>query len=332
MACESGRGRCPPITMNIVDLVLIGLFLFAIADGLKRGFLYLSIDLLVLLVSITLALVFDEWAGKLIAGWFGLPAGFERVVGFFLVFCLSEWATGFLLRTVYRLLPPSTRHSLTNRVLGVLPALTKQLILVFLLINLTVALPVVASVGTEITESRFGRHFIARNDTIQTVVRSIVEPAVREVLRFITTTERDGRPIPLSVPSDDWQLTEGMEQQLVERVNKERGSRGLSTLQWDASLAGVARAHSDDMIKRQYFAHVNPDGESAADRADRGGVSYTLIAENLAVAPNVEVAHTGLMESQGHRENILHADVERIGVGVYSHDLYGIVVTELFAK
>src|SRR4051812_5014003 len=43
-------------------------------------------------------------------------------------------------------------------------------------------------------------------------------------------------------------------------INREREAKGLKPLAWDAKLAAVARGHSADMAKRNYFAHASPEG------------------------------------------------------------------------
>jgi len=89
---------------------------------------------------------------------------------------------------------------------------------------------------------------------------------------------------------------------------------GAKPLRVDSTIVPVARAHSRDMWERSYFSHTNPDGETSADRMARGGVKFLVAGENLALAPTVETAHEGLMNSPGHRRNILDPQFSRIGI------------------
>lgn len=57
------------------------------------------------------------------------------------------------------------------------------------------------------------------------------------------------------------------------RINVERAARRLDTLAWNPSLHGLARAHSQDMVRRGFFGHVNPDGQDAAARAAAAGLT-----------------------------------------------------------
>jgi uncharacterized protein YkwD len=70
------------------------------------------------------------------------------------------------------------------------------------------------------------------------------------------------------------------------------------------------------MYMRDYFSHVDPEGHDAGYRMEKAGISYSIAGENLAFAPDVATAHQGLMESEGHRENILEPRFTRIGIGV----------------
>ena len=117
----------------------------------------------------------------------------------------------------------------------------------------------------------------------------------------------------------------------MDLVNQERTSRGLNALRVDSTLTDLARAHSLDMIQRRYFSHYTPEGGSVADRADAAGLAYRIVGENLAIAPDLAQAHDGLMQSPGHRENILRPDYTRIGIGIYREEGLGLVITQNFA-
>jgi uncharacterized protein YkwD len=69
------------------------------------------------------------------------------------------------------------------------------------------------------------------------------------------------------------------------------------------------------MWQRQYFGHVNLDNETPFDRLKRGGIKFLAAGENLALAPNVTLAHQGLMNSPEHKENILYPTYKSIGIG-----------------
>ena len=134
-----------------------------------------------------------------------------------------------------------------------------------------------------------------------------------------------------------------LEQHMWRLVNKERQERGLSTLFYDPDLAEVARAHSIEMRDKKYFSHISPT-ESLHEPLTRYQLAFhatpRVIAENIydawgvrhSLAENdIVIAHNTLMNSPGHRANILYPSVERIGIGIVSNATGDIWVTQMFA-
>ncbi|MCE5153080.1 CAP domain-containing protein [Staphylococcus hyicus] len=100
-------------------------------------------------------------------------------------------------------------------------------------------------------------------------------------------------------------------------VNATRVQNNLKALNYSEALADTARKHSHDMAVNQYFEHTNLKGESPFDRMKKDGHQYRTAAENLAYGQQSAIfAHQGLMNSAGHRKNILHPNVSTLGVGV----------------
>lgn len=120
------------------------------------------------------------------------------------------------------------------------------------------------------------------------------------------------------------------EQQMINLVNQERTNRGLKALQVDMTLVKTARMKSNDMIAKKYFAHQSPTYGSPFDLMKSQGVTYRTAGENLAGAGSVSSAHTNLMNSSGHRANILNANFTHIGIGVVKGGPYGIMFTQHF--
>lgn len=121
-----------------------------------------------------------------------------------------------------------------------------------------------------------------------------------------------------------------LERQMISLINQERGKRGLKPLAADPELTAVARRHSSDMLLRRYFSHINPEGQGPFERMRTAHVAYRSAAENIALAPTLEMAHTLLMGSQGHRENILFKGFGRLGVGIIDGGTRGIMICQEF--
>ena len=105
--------------------------------------------------------------------------------------------------------------------------------------------------------------------------------------------------------------------EFAELVNAHRASVGCSALVWNGSVADVARAHSDDMVTRDFFSHTNPDGLSPFDRLSAAGIAFTAAAENIAYGyPTAQAVLQGWLDSPGHRANIENCALTEHGVGV----------------
>lgn len=112
-------------------------------------------------------------------------------------------------------------------------------------------------------------------------------------------------------------LKEGFEYQLFDLTNADRVNHGVSVLTWDDHVRETARKHSLDMAENNYFDHTNLEGLSPFDRMQADEVSFMVAGENLASGQFSSIfAHEGLMNSIGHRKNILRPDYEYLGVGV----------------
>ena len=121
------------------------------------------------------------------------------------------------------------------------------------------------------------------------------------------------------------------EQEVFDLVNQIREENGLEPFVYNETLAETARAHSQDMIDRNFFDHTNPDGKSPFDRMRDNGLSYSMAAENIAAGyPSPEEVVEGWMNSDGHRANIL-GGCEELGVGLALGGSYGYYWTQCFA-
>ncbi len=115
-----------------------------------------------------------------------------------------------------------------------------------------------------------------------------------------------------------------LESKIALYTNTERTRRGLTALVDNALLAMTSRAHSADMLARDFFEHENPDGCSSSCRATNAGYLWRMIGENLYMLEGFDFSPeetaamivSGWMESPGHRANILREGYTETGVGV----------------
>jgi uncharacterized protein YkwD len=129
---------------------------------------------------------------------------------------------------------------------------------------------------------------------------------------------------------------EEAEQRLLANVNRDRAAAGLAALVSDERLAAVARGYSEEMRRTRVVAHVSPTSGSSADRVRAANIRTGVVLENVARAYGVNEAHQGLMNSPGHRANLMSAIATHIGIGVaLGEEISGrreIFITQVFTR
>jgi uncharacterized protein YkwD len=119
------------------------------------------------------------------------------------------------------------------------------------------------------------------------------------------------------------------------RVNQERIKYRLRELDWDDEAARLARAYSARMAREHFFDHIDPDGDSVVERAERSRIrNWGMIGENLfmctAYGGFTRLAVSGWMKSPTHRQNMLDRRWTAAGVGVARDRNGQIYVTQVF--
>ncbi|NIK11621.1 CAP domain-containing protein [Alkalibacillus almallahensis] len=117
------------------------------------------------------------------------------------------------------------------------------------------------------------------------------------------------------IDTADFEIQE-LEEEVHKLVNEKRAEHDLNRLEFSEEASVVAREKSRDMAVNNYFAHESPTYGSPFDMMDEFGLTYRQAGENLAKGQRTaEEVMEGWMNSEGHRENILHEDFTHIGVG-----------------
>lgn len=106
------------------------------------------------------------------------------------------------------------------------------------------------------------------------------------------------------------------EKRAFDLMNADRVANGVPALKLNMNIVKVARAHGQDMINRNFFAHENPDGVGPFDRMRAAGIQFGYAGENLAINRSVDLAEKAFMNSPGHRSNILSPNYTEVGIGV----------------
>lgn len=118
---------------------------------------------------------------------------------------------------------------------------------------------------------------------------------------------------------------------MLDLINEDRITHGLSPVAWDTVAATAGQHHADDMVAHNYFSHWNLQGVGPEHRYTQVGGTH-IVFENLhsfsytyenglgAVIENwpavIENAQLSLMSSPGHRDNILNPTHTHVGIGM----------------
>ena len=319
------------MSFNWIDVLLVLLVVFSVAAGWRRGFILGILDLARWVGSLLAGLFFY----KTVSGWLALVTDWTEVwnqpAAFILVVVaasiLIQVFGNFLLRRISR----DVHERSVNRVFGILPGLASGLITAAIVAALLFAVPFSENLSESVQQSSLANTLAGYTDELETALVPVFNPAIRQTLNRRTTvqpgsTERVELPFKVEATSP---LPE-LEAEMLQLVNRERAASGLAPLEADPELTEVARRHSADMFARGYFSHNTPDGKDPFDRIRAADVSFRTAGENLALAPSLGIAHTGLMNSPGHRANILRPSFGRVGIGVMSGGKRGLMVTQNF--
>jgi uncharacterized protein YkwD len=315
---------------NYVDLLLILLVLLSVVRGWQRGLLLGLIDLLRWIGSPLLALRFYQplahWLGPRV-GW---PEVWDLPVAFALALVVAAVLINILGYALARGLPQRVHQWHGNRLLGIVLGLANGIVAAAIAAALLLALPLPGGLRATARESDRANRLAAYTQRFEAAFTPVFGDAIAQTLNLLTVRPESNQRVTLPYTVAQPPPAPELEAQMLQLVNQERARAGLAPLAADPELREVARRHSADMFARGYFSHVTPEGRSPFDRMAAAGVTYRTAGENLALAPTLSLAHTGLMNSPGHRANILHPDFGRVGIGIVDGGLRGLMVTQNF--
>ncbi len=318
--------------MNWVDLVIVLLLVFFAYEGFNKSFIGELLYLLSFIVSYFLSI---NWYGALAAYLqvnFQVPHSLANVLAFILIWFLAE---AIIFPLIYLLIPRIRFLTSLDKALSplsFLPSLLRGLVFVAILLILVGTFPIQPGIKVAIQDSKSGSIILANTQALEGPLRNVFGDVSDETLTFLTIKPKSDEKVDLGFQTYNYRPNEVLEDKMIGLVNNERKSRGLSELIFDDNLRQIARSYSADMFNRGYFSHYSPEGQTVADRAQSQGIDYLIIGENLAYAPSLNLAHNGLMNSPGHRANILAEDFNKVGIGIMDSGVYGLMITQVFSN
>lgn len=317
--------------LNLVDLLLLLVVAASAWFGWHRGFAYGVLDLVRWVVSFLAALLIHQPVSSMLAGVTGWAEMWTRPLGFIAVMVVAGVLIGLAGRALLSRIPKETNEGRVNKVLGLVPGVASGVISAAIVASVLTSLPLSDGIAEGTRESVLANQLSAYTEEVETALVPIFDPAVRQTLNRVTTVQ-PGSDASVELPFrvDSPGSRPDLEARMLELINHERAAAGLGPLEADPEMLSVARAHSADMFARGYFSHQTPEGKSPFDRIREADVRFRTAGENLALAPTIEIAHRGLMNSPGHRENILRPQFGRVGIGILAGGRHGIMVTQNF--
>jgi len=315
-----------------VDAAVLALVAVAAWFGYRTGFIATTYSLASWILAVATGLALEGPATSVTEMLTGLPTPVAATVGFVVMVVVAEAllsAAGYLaVRPIVAGLRRS-RLSAADRILGTVPGAIRSLFIVAVAILAIEALPVSSDAKAAVETSRTGRVVNAGIAALEPQIRALAGQLGGS--SFLVTRIGEDQTEHLDLPDGlDLAADPIAERQLLDLVNEERAQRGIGVLISDDRLVVIARSHSEEMFKLKYFSHESPVSGSPFDRLKAAGITYSRAGENLAYAQSISVAHRALMDSPGHRENILRPEFTRIGIGVINAGAYGRMVTQLF--
>lgn len=317
---------------NWVDLVIIVFILLSVFEARKRGLIVGFLDFFGFLLSFIVALRYYLLISYIFAESFSFSKGISDAIGFFATAFLAEMVFAYILSYVASFIPMSILKSKANRVLSIVPPILTSLVTVSFIVTIALSLPIRGSLKKAIADSKIGGFLISKTHVVEKQLSAIFNQASLDTLNFLTISPDpiSGESVDLNFTVENYKVDKKAESAMFALINTERAANGLSLLEKNVQLRDLARLHAQDMFEKGYFSHIDMQGRSPFDRMDEIGISYHAAGENLALAPTVQIAHKGLMDSPGHRANILSSEFRKVGVGVIDGGIYGKMFVQEF--
>jgi uncharacterized protein YkwD len=316
--------------MNWVDVGLVVFILIGVYAGWHRGFIHGILDIATLVLSFLLAFLLYQSFGNWFHQIFHWSVIWARPVAFAIVFFIVMLVLGWSAHFLSSKITLQRNHPRVNQWLGLIPGAVDGAAMAALVAIILITMPFPAIIANRIHDSWLTNNLATQFVRLSRPFNLVFSDAISQALTHITVPAEPEKTTDLHFTVQDPVVRPDLEAAMVVMLNKERISKGIRPLEVDSALIAVARQHSIDMFQRGYFGHITPDGNGPFDRLLQAHIDFLIAGENIALGPTLILAHEGLMNSPGHRANILDPQYGRIGIGIVDGGKYGIMITQLF--
>ena len=315
---------------NYIDLIIILVLIYFASEAWRHGFWILLADFISFLGSLLLSLRLYKYVSEFLKVNFSLSLSISNALGFLFSAILIESIFGLILGLLIHKLPQHVRHHKLNKYLGIFPGVGEGLILVSFILTLLIAVPIKPQIKIDIENSRIGSIVLQQTTLAEKYVNEVFGGVINDSLTYFTIKPNTDETVKLNITKFELAIDEKSEIEMFKKVNIERRKLAIQELTWNPDLVPVARSHAKDMWEKSYFSHYSPEGKDVGDRLQAASIKYGFAGENLALAPTLNTAHTGLMNSKGHRENILEGRFKKVGIGVIDNGVMGKMFVQVF--
>lgn len=302
----------------------------AVWGGWQRGFIVGSINLIIWIGSLLAGFFFYQYFGNVLRANFPALGVWTLPVSFIGIIIFSRIVLGLIFNAILRRTPNEAHANGINHVLGIIPGAINGIIYATIVAALLISLPLMHQLSGKTEKSVIADKLAGNIGWLDDKLAPIFHDAVQKSVSRTTIEPESDETVKLNFKVDDAKARPDLEAKMFELVNQERTKRGFKPLQWDPQLLPVARAHSQDMFQRGYFSHYTLEGKDPFDRMKAAGIKYYTAGENLALGPTLTICHDGLMNSPGHRANILNPSYGRIAIGILDGGAYGLMISQEF--
>jgi uncharacterized protein YkwD len=324
-----------PKTMNFqgnyIDLIILVILTFFIAEGIRVGLWPMLADFFSLLFALLVGLVVYPYVSDLIKSSFSITHSFSNVLGFLFASVIAGAFFNYLISLVVHKIPMSLWKNRWNHFVAIIPAFFEALVLISFATTLVIGIPISPKIKSDISDSRIGEVVLRNTSVFSSKVNDVFGGAIEDSLSYLTVHPQSDEIIPIATKVQTLTTDSESETEMFNVTNEERRKHGIGSLSWDDDLSKVGREYGIDMWQRKFFGHYSPEGENVGDRLRNMDIDFTYAGENLALAPGVTIAHVGLMNSEGHRENILDKNYKKLGIGCVDNGVYGKIFVQVFS-
>jgi uncharacterized protein YkwD len=317
---------------NWIDWIIFGLFVYELYRGWKSGFFALGITFISFALSLWVAILLRAPVSQFFSDKFGIASLWSTGIAYVGVALAGQMIFSYALSHLLLLIPAKIEKSKINNAFGAFVSGINCLTTVGFVLVLLLAIPMKGTIRADVRASVIGGSIVAFVETYGGPVKNTVDELEKTAAKFLTVDPKSNESVRIDVSpnTSELEVNDVAERALLELVNKERATAGAPALVVDVRVVSVARKHSKDMFMQRYFSHISKDGKTLGDRLGDGNIKFLFAGENLAYAPDVEMAHTGLMNSPEHKKNMLDPQFKHVGIGIISTTKYGMMVTEDF--